>query len=148
MLRIFIGLLKGGVLGAVIGYLASRAGIVGGPLGYVIYGVVGAVVGLLCGKPLWRHETLWTPLLKAIFGFGVGAGLNLVAHKFLGAVHLPIAAIPGATEHAFPDVPALLGPAVGMIYGALIELDDAGGGGEATATKKSGGVSPAVGKRR
>jgi len=114
----------------------------------VIYGVVGAVVGLLGGKPLWRHETLWTPLLKAIFGFGVGAGLNLVAHKFLGAVHLPIAAIPGATEHAFPDVPALLGPAVGMIYGALIELDDAGGGGEATATKKSGGVSPAAGKRR
>lgn len=128
MLRILIGLLKGGVIGALIGYLAGRAGIVSGPIGYVIYGAVGAAVGLLCGKPLWRHETLWTPLLKAIFGFGVGAGLNLVAHKFLGGVHLPIAAIPGATEHALPEVPALLGPAVGMIYGALIELDDAGGG--------------------
>jgi len=147
MLRILIGLLKGGVLGAVIGYLAGRAGIVGGPLGYVIYGVVGAVVGLLCGKPLWRHETLWTPLLKAIFGFGVGVGLNLVAHKFLGAVHLPIAAIPGATEHAFPDVPALLGPAVGMLYGALIELDDAGGSGEAAKTDRASG-SAAAKKRR
>ena len=91
----------------------------------------------------FEHETLWTPLLKAIFGFGVGVGLNLVAHKFFGAVHLPIAAIPGATEHAFPDVPALLGPAVGMLYGALIELDDAGGG---EASKTAG--SAAASKRR
>ena len=136
MLRILIGLLKGGVLGAAIGYLAGRAGFASGPMTYGIYAAVGAVVGLFCGKPLWRHETLWTPLLKAIFGIGVGAGLSLVAHKFLGGVHLPIAAVPGASDHAFPDVPALLGPAIGMIYGALIELDDAGGV-DAAKTKRA-----------
>ena len=137
MFRLVIGLLKGGVLGAAIGYLAGRAGITSGPIAFLIYGAVGAVVGLLCGKPLWRHDTLWTPLLKAIFGFGVGAGLTLVARKFLGGVHVPIAAIPGASEHAFPDVPALLGPAIGMIYGALIELDDAGGSGPAPKPKRA-----------
>ena len=103
-------------------------GITSGTSALLLYGVVGAVVGLVCGKPLWRQETLFTPLLKAIFGLGVGIGATFVARKFLAGVHVPIAAIPGAVDHAFPDVPLLLGPAVGILYGSLIELDDAGGG--------------------
>lgn len=124
--RILLGLLKGGVVGAAIAYLASRLGIVSGTLALLMYGVVGAVAGLVCGKPLWRQETLFTPLLKAIFGFGVGVGATLIARKFLSGVTLPIAAIPGAADHPFPDVPLLLGPAIGILYGSLIELDDGG----------------------
>jgi hypothetical protein len=119
MVRILLGLLKGGVVGAGIAYLAGRAGIVSGTTALLMYGLVGAVAGLVCGKPLWR--------LKAIFGFGVGVGVTLLARKFLSGVTLPIAAIPGATEHPFPEVPLLLGPAIGILYGSLIELDDAGG---------------------
>ena len=122
--RILLGLLKGGIVGAAIAYLASRLGIVSGTTALLMYGVIGAVAGLVCGKPLWRQETLFTPLLKAIFGFGVGIGATLIARKFLSGVTLPIAAIPGAAEHPFPDVPLLLGPAIGILYGSLIELDD------------------------
>jgi hypothetical protein len=125
--RILLGLLKGGAVGAAFGYLAIRMNIASGTTALLLYGVIGAVAGLVCGKPLWRQETLFTPLLKAIFGLGVGIGATLLARKFLSGVHVPIAAIPGATEHAFPDVPMLLGPAIGFLYGALIELDDAGG---------------------
>ena len=126
--RILIGLLKGGVVGAAVGFLANRAGITSGLLAMLVYGVVGAAVGLICGKPVWRQDTLWTPLLKAVFGFGVGIGVTFLARKFLSGVHVPIAAIPGATEHALPEVPALLAPAIGILYGAFVELDDAGGG--------------------
>jgi len=124
--RILLGLLKGGVIGAVIAYLAERAGITSGTLALLVYGVIGAVAGLVCGKPLWRQDTLFTPLLKAIFGFGVGVAATFVARKFLSGVTLPIAVIPGAADHPFPDVPLLLGPAIGILYGSLIELDDGG----------------------
>lgn len=125
--RILIGLLKGVVVGGALGYLASRAGVEGGALTVGVAGLIGAVVGLICGKPLWRQETLWTPLLKAIVGFGVGVGITFAARKVLSGVHVPIAAIKGALELPLPEVPGLLGPIVGMLYGALIELDDAGG---------------------
>ena len=122
--RILLGLLKGGIVGAAIAYLASRIGLVTGTIALLMYGVIGAVAGLVCGKPLWRQETLFTPLLKAVFGFGVGIGAALIARKFLSGVTLPIAAIPGAADHPFPDVPLLLGPVIGILYGSLIELDD------------------------
>jgi hypothetical protein len=134
--RILIGLLKGGVVGAALGYLASRAGIESGLLAVLVSGVVGAVVGLICGKPVWRQDTLWTPLLKAVFGFGVGLGVTFLARKFLSGVHIPIAAIPGAAEHALPEVPALLATGIGLLYGAFVELDDAGGDGQKKPAKR------------
>jgi hypothetical protein len=127
MVRILLGIFKGGVVGAGIGYLASRFGFGSGAMAIVLYGVIGAVVGLVCGRPLWRQDTIWTPILKAIFGFGLGVGAAFAGHKWLGGVHIPIALIKGATEHAFPDVPGLFGPAVGIVYGVLVELDDAAG---------------------
>lgn len=126
--RILLGLFKGGVVGAAIGYGASRAGIHAGLVAMLIYGVAGAAVGLICGKPVWRQDTLWTPLLKTIFGFGVGIGLSFLARKFLSGVHIPIAAIPDAAEHALPQVPTFMAAGIGLLYGAFVELDDAGGG--------------------
>ena len=134
--RILLGVLKGGVVGAAIGYLASRAGIHAGLLAMLIYGVAGAAAGLICGKPIWRQDTLWTPLLKAIFGFGVGIGLSFLARKFLSGVHVPIAAIPDAAEQALPQVPALMAAGIGILYGAFVELDDAGGGGDSQKKAK------------
>ena len=126
--RILLGLCKGGVVGAAIGYLAGRAGVHAGFVAMLIYGVVGAAVGLICGKPIGRQDTLWTPLLKTIFGFGVGIGLSFLARKFLSGVHVPIAAIPDAADHPLPQVPTLMAAAIGLLYGAFVELDDAGGG--------------------
>ena len=127
MLRLLLGIVKGGVVGAGIGYLASRAGISGGAVAIAVYGSIGAAVGLICGRPLWRQETIWTPILKALFGFGLGIGAGFAGRKFLGGVHLPLALIPGAAERALPEVPGLFGPMIGILYGVFVEVDDAVG---------------------
>lgn len=138
MVRLLLGILKGGVVGAAIGYLASRAGISTGAVAITVYGAIGAVVGLICGRPLWRQETIWTPILKAIFGFGLGVVAAFAGRRFLGGVHLPLALIPGAAERALPEVPGLFGPMIGVLYGVFVELDDAVGSDSSSPTNKAG----------
>jgi hypothetical protein len=135
--RIFLGFLKGGLLGAILGYAGSAAGLVSGPLAVVLYAAIGGVVGLFCGRPLWRQETIFTPILKALFGAGVGVGLAFLARKVLGTAVVSIAAIPGSVGHPISEVPALLGPLVGAIYGIFVELDDGGASPAAPAPAKS-----------
>ena len=144
MVRILLGVLKGGLVGAGIGYLAGSAGLAGSALAFAIYGIVGALVGVVCGKPIWRQETLFTPLLKAIFGFGLGVGLYFLGRKFLGGVHLPLDAIPGAAGQSLTSVPLVFAPVVGILYGVLIELDDASGSKkeEPKSDGGSGGAPP------
>jgi hypothetical protein len=134
--RLVLGILKGGVIGAVIGYLAGRAGVAVGVVAIIVYGAIGALVGLVCGRPFWRQETIWTPILKALFGFLLGVGVTFAGRKWLGGVHVPIAFLPGATNHALPDVPALFGTAIGVLYGALVELDDGAGADSPKATPR------------
>ena len=124
--RLLFGIIKGGAVGAGLGLLAGKLGISTGALAILFYGAVGAVVGLVCGRPIWKQETIWTPILKALFGFALGAGVGYAGLRWLGGVHLPIAQIPGALEHPLPQVPGLFGPAVGILYGILVEVDDAG----------------------
>jgi hypothetical protein len=138
MVRIVLGVLKGGVVGAALGYLASRAGITTGPLALLVYAAIGALVGVVGGKAIWRQETLFTPILKALFGIGVGIGLYFLGGKLLGGFHLPIAAIPGSGDHPVSQVPALLGTAIGILYGIFVELDDAGGKNKDAAAKAGG----------
>jgi len=127
MVRLFLGIVKGGVIGAALGYLAGQTGLAAGPLGIVMYGVIGAVVGVFCGRPLWRQDTMWTSILKAVFGFVLGVGATFAGRRWLGGVHLPLSFVPGSADHALPDVPALFGTVIGVVYGMLVELDDAGG---------------------
>jgi len=134
MLRLVLGILKGAIVGAAVGYGAWKVGLgSAGSLGFVVYGLVGALVGVVCGKPIWRQETLFTPLLKSIVGFGIGAGLFFGARKVLGGMHLGLATGFGAPDRPLVEVPFLLGPLIGLIWGALIEVDD--GGGKAPAAK-------------
>jgi len=128
MLRLVLGILKGAVVGAAVGLGAAKVGIGGGTLGYVVSGVVGALVGIVCGKAIWRQETLFTPLLKGIFGFGIGALLYYGAHKLLGGAHLAFATGLGAPDKPLLEVPFLFGPLIGIIWGAFIEVDDSGSG--------------------
>ena len=134
MLRLVLGILKGAIVGAAIGYGAWKVGLGGGALGFVVYGLVGALVGVVCGKPLWRQETLFTPLLKSIFGFAIGVGLFYGARKVLGGMHLSLATGLGAPDSPLVDVPFLFGPLVGLVYGAFVELDDGSGSKPAAST--------------
>ena len=58
-----------------LGAGAFKLGIAGGFLGTVTYAVIGGLVGILCGKPPWRQDTIWTTTLKGIFGAVVGGAL-------------------------------------------------------------------------
>ncbi len=126
MVRLLLGLLKGAVVGAALGFGAEQLGL-GGGWGYLVYGLVGFVVGLVVGRPVWSHlldkqSTVWTAVLKGLFGFGVGAGLYALAHKVLGD---PMFAIAGAPERPLTGWTYVFGGIVGAIYGAWVELDDA-----------------------
>jgi hypothetical protein len=125
VVKLLVGLLKGAVIGGGVGYgayaLAQATGF-GSP--WLTYGVIGALVGLFVGRPLWslirdQSSTTVTALLKAAFGFGVGCGLYALVAK---------AWSPGALEISGFNVlawPPTLGGAIGALYGAFVELDDA-----------------------
>jgi hypothetical protein len=141
MLRLVLGVLKGAIVGAAVGAGAWKLGLAGGALAFVAYGFVGALVGVVCGKPLWRQETLFTPLLKAIFGFAIGAGLYYGARKVFGGAHLALATGFGAPDRPFIEVPFLVGPLIGLIYGAFVEVDDSSATGKGSAGGGKGGVA-------
>ncbi len=132
MIRVFLGILKGGLVGGVVGVVASRAGVGGGTVSYLVYATVGFLVGIACGKPPWRHETLWTPALKGLFGGLVAAGLFWVARKALGGVAVPFASPLWTPGQPATQVPAVLGPLIGILYGIFVEVDDGGGAPKST----------------
>jgi hypothetical protein len=127
MLRVILGLLKGAILGAVVGYGATQLGVSTGALAFATYGAVGFLVGLVCGKAFWRHETLWTPALKGLFGALICAGLYWGASKLLGGMKLPFAlplGDPTKLDRPLVELPLVLAPLFGIIYGIFVEVDD------------------------
>jgi hypothetical protein len=125
VVRLLLGLVKGAVLGAAVGYGAFELGLDGG-WGYLVYGAIGFVVGLLVGRPIWSHlfdkeGTIWTSVLKGLVGFGVGIGLYALGHSALGDPVLPL----GTQTHRLTEWTYLFGGLVGALYGAWVEVDDA-----------------------
>lgn len=129
--RALLGLIKGALIGGGIGYCLLKLGNPAGVLVYLCCGLVGAVVGLLCGRAPWHAETIWTPILKVIFGFGIGAGLYALGHRFAPGMSLTIQ---GFTEPTSLRSGATLAPLIGMLYGLFVEVDD---GATTTAPSKS-----------
>jgi len=124
MVRLLLGIIKGGLIGAALGFAATRLGVTGGTLAFALYAAVGFVVGLVCGKALWRQETLWTPALKGLFGAVVTTGLYWGATKLFGGLRLPITAQLGLPNQPVVGVPLLLAPVLGIVYGVFVEIDD------------------------
>jgi hypothetical protein len=123
-MRLVLGLIKGGIVGGALGYGAEQLGF-GGGLAWLVYGLVGFAVGLLVGRPFWSHlvdkkSTVWTAVLKAIFGFGVGVGLWAIGAKALGDPEIAVA----GQSHALTAWLPAFGAAVGVLYGMWVELDD------------------------
>jgi len=117
------GVLLGGIIGGGLGYGFMQLGLAPGVLSYLFFGVIGALVGFVVGKPFWKHNTIWTPVFKAVFGFGVCLGLYALAHKFIGGLSLGF--IPeGATLSKTTYVLGALG---GSVYGVFVGIDDSVG---------------------
>ena len=127
MVKLLVGLLKGAVIGGGVGYGAyALADATGFGNAWLTYGLIGALVGLLVGRPIWslirdQSSTSFTALLKALFGFGVGCGLYAIVAKAWSPSAWDIN---GMNVWAWPPT---LGGAIGGIYGAFVEVDDAVG---------------------
>jgi hypothetical protein len=124
MFRLVLGLVKGAVLGGGAGYGAWHLGL-GGGWAWIVYGAVGLVVGLLVGRPFWSHaidpkSTIWTSVMKGIFGVGVAIGLYALARYAAGN---PTIELLGEARPLVEWWPGLCG-AIGALYGAWVEVDD------------------------
>ena len=140
MLKLILGLLKGALVGGAIGYGAFAAGLDGGLL-WVVYGVAGALVGLIAGRPLWalitdKDGTTWVSVLKALFGFGVGCGLYALVGKVWGGFLLELSFLDGEPR-LFQHWQPVFAASVGGFLGGFFEIDDAIGGDAPPAKKKS-----------
>ena len=136
MLRVILGLLKGGVIGAAIGGLALQVGVGGGFVAVLTYAIIGGLVGILCGRPPWRQDTFWTSTLKGIFGVAVGVGLYFLARKLVGGAHVSFLTQLGVPDRPLGELPIVLGPLIGAIWGIFVEVDDAGSADAAKANAK------------
>ena len=141
MVKLLVGLLKGAVLGGAVGYGAYQLDIATGfGNAWLTFGLVGALVGLFVGKPLWsllrdKNATIWIAVLKGIFGFGVGCGLYALFAK----VWNPSFQIAGFAA----SWPPYVGGLIGAIYGGFVELDDSIGEDAAPKAQKPSGSAPA-----
>src|SRR5215471_16967341 len=124
MVRVVLGIIKGLVVGGAVGFAATKVGFGTGAAAWLVYGLVGFLVGIVCGKAIWRHDTLVTPLLKGIFGFLLGMGLYWLAGKALGGVAAPLTLPSVAPGTKIAAIPLLIGPAIGILYGIFVEVDD------------------------
>jgi hypothetical protein len=118
-------LLKGAIVGGALGYGAMALHMSGG-FHWLTYGVIGLVVGLLVGRPLWSHlrdrsSTVFTPILKGLVGYGFAVGIYALVAKAWGGFDLQIAE---ETRNIF-DWQPIFGGVVGALYGAFVEVDDA-----------------------
>lgn len=123
LLGLLKGVLLGGLIGGGLGFGYYQLGLAPGVLSYLFYGIIGALVGFVVGKPFWKHKTIWTPVFKAVFGFGVCLGLYALAHHFVGGLSLSFIE-QGAT---LSKTTYVLGAAVGIVYGIFVGIDDSVG---------------------
>ena len=127
MVKLLVGLLKGAALGGAVGYGAfALADATGFGNAWLTYGLIGALVGLFVGKPLWallkdKNTTNIVAIIKGVFGFGVGCGLYALYAKAWGPEPSMFGQIQGNPVAYWPPI---LGAAIGGLYGGFVELDD------------------------
>ena len=134
MLRVIVGLVKGAIVGGGVGYGLLRLGWTDSIIAYLACAVVGAIVGVVAGRPPWKAETIWTPVIKMIVGAAIGAGLCALGLHFLPSTEINLQALHTSVAEVSLRSGAALAPLVGVLYGIFVELDD--GGEKATDPQK------------
>lgn len=120
MLRALIGLIKGLIVGGGVGYGLLQLGASGAVAAYAGCALVGALVGIVCGRAPWKSETIWTPIVKMIVGGLIGVGLCALGRHVIPDARV---AVIGGEELRSGGAP-LLAAAVGVLYGVFVEVDD------------------------
>ena len=142
--RLLIGILKGIIVGGAVGaalYFGLHQGSLESGFAYVLYGAVGALTGVVAGKPLWKQGAWIEALLRGVFGIAVGCGLYALASSFLhvAAIPLPAGLFPRLGDAEIPrflfQQPLAMAPLLATLYASLIELDNDGKGEDVASTK-------------
>ena len=124
--RLFVGLLKGLFIGAVLGavfHFGLGWAIASGLFAYLLAMGAGASAGILAGKPPWRAQALIESVLKAVAGLGVGALVYWLASKYL-AFGLPME-LPGLAEGTlWTEATMGISLAASAVFGTIVELDN------------------------
>ncbi|TMQ02518.1 MAG: hypothetical protein E6J91_51535 [Deltaproteobacteria bacterium] len=143
MFKLVVGILKGVILGSALGYGAfALRDATGFDSPWLTYGVIGALVGLAVGRPIWsllrdKNATAWISILKAAVGFGIGCGL----YAIIARAWNPAALLIGGYD--IFTWPVTLGGAIGAVYGGFVELDDAIGDDKKPASAPAAQPTPA-----
>ncbi len=85
LIRLMIGILKGAVIGALVGTGLAHLGLAVLPaiVAYISAGVVGACVGLIAGKPIWSENAKIEAGMKAFFGIFLGIGVMFAIRQWM-----------------------------------------------------------------
>lgn len=98
VLRLFIGLLKGLIVGGLLGYgvAALGFGVPGALVAYAGAALVGVAVALVAGKPIWARDARIEVGMKMAAGAIFAPGLMWLSRRFL-TMDLPLdaALLPG-----------------------------------------------------
>ncbi len=90
-IRLVLGLLKGALIGGLIGLGLAKLGFVapGAIFAYLGIALTGALVGLVAGKPIWAEGARIEAGMKAFAGAVLGLGLLWVVRRWL-TIPLPV----------------------------------------------------------
>jgi len=83
--RLIIGIIKGLVVGGLIGFGLLQLGFAVLPawLAYIAAAITGILIGLIAGKPIWAKDAKIEAGMKAVVGALLGAGLMFAARRWL-----------------------------------------------------------------
>jgi hypothetical protein len=123
--RILLGLLKGVVVGGAIGALVVfglSMSVFPAWLAYIAAVVVGALTGLVAGKPIWAKDARIEAGLKAAAG-AIIAGLAMFAVRKWLTVNLDLGAL---GKGLVGDLPIASLPLISAVLALLFEADNTG----------------------
>ncbi len=129
--RLFVGIVKGIVLGGLLGFGLVKLGwaVPGAVVAYLAAALVGVLIGLIAGKPIWAKDAKIEAGMKAGVGALLGLGLMFAARKWLTfGVPAPLLSLTGAKfEGAVPTLGAFgmtALAAVAAVLGGFYDADN------------------------
>jgi hypothetical protein len=125
--RLIFGLVLGLIVGVLLAAGLVRLGmgsfaVSGGmALAYLAAAAVGALTGLVAGKPIWASGAKVEGGLKALFGGLMGVGAMFALRQWV-PIDVPIAFLGGPAPVG--DLPAASLPLIAAVLGGLFGLDN------------------------
>src|SRR6185295_12299013 len=90
--RLVIGMVKGLIVGSLLGFGLIKLGVavpLGALIAYSAAALTGVVIGLVAGKPIWAKDAKIEAGSKAVVGALLSLGLMAAARTWLASVALP-----------------------------------------------------------